>query len=45
MTRTSAIPASLAMAPVIANAIDDAVGGQVALLPITTEKVLQTLRK
>jgi xanthine dehydrogenase molybdenum-binding subunit len=38
-------PPILAMAPAIANAIEDAVGVRITSLPITAEKVLQALRK
>jgi xanthine dehydrogenase molybdenum-binding subunit len=38
-------PPILAMAPAIANAIEDAVGVRITSLPITAEKVLQALRE
>jgi carbon-monoxide dehydrogenase large subunit len=38
-------PPILAMAPAIANAIEDAVGVRITSLPITAEKVLQALRQ
>jgi xanthine dehydrogenase molybdenum-binding subunit len=38
-------PPMLAMAPAIANAIEDAVGVRITSLPITAEKVLQALRE
>jgi CO/xanthine dehydrogenase Mo-binding subunit len=38
-------PQILAMAPAIANAIEDAVGVRITSLPITAERVLQAVRE
>jgi CO/xanthine dehydrogenase Mo-binding subunit len=38
-------PPILAMAPAIANAVEDAIGIRITSLPITAEKVLEALRK